>query len=172
MRLLQLTCVLILGLSSTVKAQNTELLPEYDQARKFTAQKLSAMLFDTYVDAHWMPDGQQFWYKYKTSQGTRWYIVNPSKHTKKPLFDNDKLAAQLTEITHDPMEGSHLSIHDLRANKEGLFTFYVRGSQDVKPDTADSRKPKKGKELFFFTYNPANQQLTRDTAKWKEDTYP
>lgn len=147
-------------------------LPEYDQARKFTADKLQTMLFDTQVDAHWMPDGEQFWYRYKTSNGTRWYIVDPAKKSKKLLFDNDWMAAKLTEITHDPMVGEQLRLSNLEARKDGLFAFSITGSQDVKPDTTDARKPKSGKEKFYFTYNPRTQQLVQDTAKWEDDKYP
>lgn len=158
---------------STISAVAQEVrLDEYNQARKFTADKLQTMLFDTRVDAHWMPDGEQFWYKFKTGEGTRWYVVNPAKRSKQLLFDTDKLAAQLSEITHDAHEGNHLQLNGLEARKDGLFAFSVRGSQDVKPDTLNKKKPQKGKEQFFFTYNPKTKELKQDTSKWDADKYP
>lgn len=147
-------------------------LHEYDMARKFTAPKLQNMLFSTSVDPHWTPDGDKFWYAYKTNEGTRWYIVNPATRSKKPLWDNDRMAAMLTEITHDPHEGRHLPINNLKAEKDGTFTFMVTGSQDVKPDTLHKERPQKGKEKFFFIYNPNNGSLVRDTTKWDNTRYP
>ena len=81
---------------------------DYDQARKFSGGKLTNMLFSTKVDPHWTPKGDRFWYSYKTSRGMNWYIVNPSAKSKRPLFDRESLAAELSLITHDPIVADHL----------------------------------------------------------------
>ena len=65
-----------LMVSPAAKAQ--ERLPEYLQAEKFTQSKLNTMLFSTTVDPHWFQQGNNFWYTYKTSEGTFWYVVNPT----------------------------------------------------------------------------------------------
>ena len=59
-----------------------ERLPEYIQAEKFTQDKLNTMLFSTMVDPHWFGQDGSFWYEYKTSEGTFWYVVNPAAKTK------------------------------------------------------------------------------------------
>ena len=101
-----------------------ERLPEYLQAEKFTQDKLNTMLFSTTVDPHWFQKGNCFWYEYKTSDGTQWYVVDPSKKVKTPLFDRDELAAQLTETVRDPFEARHLPIRNLKAKEDGkTFTF-------------------------------------------------
>ena len=64
------------------------------------------MLFSTSVDPHWFKAGNCFWYEYKTGNGNVWYVVDPSAKTKRPLFDQDKLAAELTEIVKDPQAPS------------------------------------------------------------------
>jgi hypothetical protein len=51
------------------------------------------MLFSTAVDPHWMKGGVKFWYTYETTAGKKWYVVDPVKMSKVPMFDNDKLAA-------------------------------------------------------------------------------
>ena len=71
--LLMLSAGLLLG---SLHAQ--ERLPEYLQAEKFTGDKLRTMLFTTTVDPHWFQQGNSFWYTYKTSEGTFWYVVNPN----------------------------------------------------------------------------------------------
>ena len=60
--------------------------------------KLNTMLFSTTVDPHWFQKGNNFWSEYKTSNGNAWYVVDPTAKTKRPLFDLDNLAAQITEI--------------------------------------------------------------------------
>ena len=41
------------------------------------------MLFSTVVDPHWFQKGNNFWFEYKTSEGTFWYVVDPAARTKK-----------------------------------------------------------------------------------------
>ena len=137
-----------------------ERLPEYIQAEKFTQDKLNTMLFSTMVDPHWFGDGKRFWYEYKTSEGTFWYVVDPSAKSKTQLFDRDEIAAQLTEIVKDPYEARHLPIRNLKAKEDGrTFTFEVTSTKDAKPEK-DSKKKKGQKEVFYFSYDFPTGKLT------------
>ena len=153
----------LLGLASgALNAQ--ERLPEYLQAEKFTQDKINTMLFSTTVDPHWFQKGNCFWYEYKTSDGTQWYVVDPSKKVKRPLFDRDELAAQLTEIVRDPYDAHHLPIRNLKAKEDGkTFTFEVTSTKEVKND-----KGKMEKEVFYFSYDYPTMKLTHLKDKEKE----
>ena len=76
----------------------------YQLAARFSPKKLEKMIFSTQVDAHWLKKSDRFWYMFETTEGKKWYIVDPSKTEKKPLFDNDKLAAAISRIVKDPFE--------------------------------------------------------------------
>jgi dipeptidyl-peptidase-4 len=154
----KLLFMLFMG-SFMVTAFAQERLPEYTQARRFTAEKLKTMLFSTSVDPHWTPKGDRFWYSYKTGEGTTWYLVDAATRTKRPLFNQVELAAQLTEIVKDPYIAEQLPIQSLRATEDGNFTFRVISSQDTKKKDEKGKK-KKGKEIFYFSYNPDTQKLT------------
>ena len=163
-----MTALMAMGLSGfaihNLDAQDR--LPEYIQAEKFTQNKINTMLFSTTVDPHWFQQGNCFWYTYKTSEGTFWYVVDPVKKTKNQLFDRDEMASQLTEIVKDPFEARHLPIANLKAGEDGrTFTFEVTSSKDAKPDK-DKKDKKKGpkKEVFYFSYDYPTQKLT-----WLED---
>ncbi len=160
------------AMALTVAAQTYDYSADYNQARKFSGGKLTNMLFSTQIDPHWTPKGDQFWYTYKTSTGTHWYLVNPAAKTKKPLFDRAWMAAQLSLITHDPTVAEQLPISGLEAKEDGTFEFFVATKNDIKPDTLSDYKPTKGKETFFFSYNPATQKLTRLEDKWRQQQYP
>ena len=110
--------------SPAAKAQ--ERLPEYLQAEKFTQSKLNTMLFSTTVDPHWFQQGNNFWYTYKTSEGTFWYVVNPTARTKNLLFDREEMASQLTEIVGDPFEARQLPIRNLKAMEDGRTVFGIQ----------------------------------------------
>ncbi len=169
MKKILLTALMAVGLCSTLSAQET--LPGYTQARKYTADRLNTMLFSTTVDPHWMPSGNAFWYYYKTSDGAQWYIVDGATGTKRPLFDRVKLASQLSEIVKDPFVAEQLPIRKLRAEEDGTFTFEVISSQDTKKKDK-AGKPKKGKEIFYFVYNPKTQALTQRPADYEPVKYP
>ncbi len=168
---LLLAAILIVGSTS---AQPTN---RYELAERFTAPKLQKMLFSTSVDPHWFKSGEKFWYSYKTSNGTMWYVVDPAKRSRTSLFDNQKLASKLSEIMHDPFIGEQLPISNLEVDEDGYtFTFQVTSSQDAKPkkltkeDSLAGRKPKpvSGKEIFYFSYDSRTQELTHLVDKQKE----
>ena len=149
---------------SSAMVQAQERLPEYLQAEKFTQDKLSTMLFSTTVDPHWFQKGNCFWYEYKTSDGTQWYVVDPSKKKQTPLFDRDELAAQLTETVRDPYDARHLPIRNLKAKEDGkTFTFEVTSTKEVK-----NEKGKMEKEVFHFSYDWPTRTLTHLKDKEKE----
>ena len=159
-----LTTILLLASFGTAGMHAQERLPEYLQAEKFTQDKINTMLFSTTVDPHWFQKGNCFWYEYKTSDGTQWYVVDPSKKVKIPLFDRDELAAQLTEIVRDPYDAHHLPIRNLKAKEDGkTFTFEVTSTKEVKND-----KGKMEKEVFYFSYDYPSQKLTHLKDKEKE----
>lgn len=171
MKKMLLFTLLVGGLCTTTPVvQAQERLPEYLQAEKFTQEKLNTMLFSTVVDPHWFQKGNNFWFQYKTSEGTFWYVVDPSARSKKQLFDRDEMASQLTEIVKDPFEARHLPIRNLKAQEDGrTFTFEVVSSQDAKPKKEDKdKKGKTEKEVFYFSYDYPTRKLTHLKDKEKE----
>ena len=160
MFVMALAVVGLLGVSTALKAQ--ERLPEYLQAEKFTQDKLRTMLFSTTVDPHWFQQGNNFWYEYKTSEGTFWYVVNPTARTQNLLFDREEMASQLTEIVQDPFEARQLPIRKLKAKEDGrTFTFEVQSTRDAKPKKGEKKgKGKAKKEIFYFSYDYPTRKLT------------
>lgn len=163
-----LLAAVLLGscLAMPLQATAQERLPEYLQAEKFTKDKLGHLLFSTQVDPHWFPQGDRFWFSYKTSEGTFWYVVDPASRSKQLLFDRDELAAQLTEIVHDPFEAHQLPIANLKAKEDGrTFTFEVTSTHEV-PAKKDPKK--KEKEVFYFSYDFPTRKLTHLKGEEKE----
>ncbi len=168
---IRILSLMLLGLAlQAMPSVAQERLPEYLQAEKFTREKLNTMLFSTKVDPHWFPTGNDFWFEYKTSEGTSWYVVDPDARRKTPLFDRDELASQLTEIVHDPFEARHLPIQNLKVKEDGrTFTFEVTSSQDKKPKKDDKKKADTPeKEVFYFSYDYPTRKLTLLTEEAKE----
>ena len=144
-----------------------EIKANYLQASKFSPSKLDRMVFSTNVDPHWLKKSNRFWYSYQTTEGKNWYIVDPVRAEKKLLFDNDKLAALLTMIIKDPIDGQHLELDSLQfIGDETMIRFQVKSSIDVIiKDTAAKKgtPPKIEKKIFYFEYNLNTGAITNLT---------
>ena len=148
----------------------------YALAERFSAKKVNQMVFSTRVQPRWFKDGDRFWYDWQSPKGTNYYVVDPVKGTKTEVFDMEKLAMQLTEITKDPYDAQHIPITGLKLKDDKVFTFDIRSSQDKveKPDTTKAGKGKKPaapgrpeKKVFHFEYDFASGVL-KDVTEEKE----
>jgi dipeptidyl-peptidase-4 len=143
-------------------ADVTPVKGNYQLASKFSVDKLKRMVFSTSVDAHWLKLSNRFWYTYETSEIKNWYIVDPALHSKKKMFDNEKLAAEITLIVKDPFDAQHLPIENLKFTKdEKSIQFELKSTIDV---VKKDRKDKKAadsleKKTFYFTYNLQTNKL-------------
>jgi dipeptidyl aminopeptidase/acylaminoacyl peptidase len=141
----------------------------YALAARFSQKKQEKLLFSTQVDAHWLKKSSRFWYTYETTEGKRWYIVDPIKAEKKLMFDNAKLAAELTKIVKDAFDAQHLNIDSLHFVKdEHSIQFELKSTEEIdkkdesikKDSSAKKTSPSKEKRIFYFEYNLDNGVLT------------
>ncbi|HZS06930.1 MAG TPA: DPP IV N-terminal domain-containing protein [Blastocatellia bacterium] len=104
----------------------------YDLASRWTSAKVARLVFDTSVTPHWLESGDRFWYGFETSQGRKWWLVDPAKKTRAPLFDNARMAALLTGLTRIPYEAQHLPINTIKfIRNDTAFQFDVNVSVDA-----------------------------------------
>ena len=143
-----------------------EIIPNYDLAAKFSPKKIAKLVHSTSVKPHWLKSADKFWYQYKTTEGSKYYLVDPYKKTKKELFDNDKMARWLTEITKDPYDAKHLPKFKFKfIDKETAIQFRVTSkyeeeeSIDEEMDDKEEKKIKK-KKVFLFKYVLGSNNLT------------
>ncbi|MGH9864884.1 MAG: DPP IV N-terminal domain-containing protein, partial [Candidatus Acidiferrales bacterium] len=92
--------------------------PNYELAARFVPSSVSTLVFDTEVTPHWFELSDRFWYSYETPDGTHYWVVDPARRTKTALFDNAKVAAQLSLLTNYPYDAQHLPIKALRLVKQ------------------------------------------------------
>lgn len=146
----------------------------YELAYKFSPKNLAKLVHSTTVNPHWLKNGNKFWYQYKTTNGSKYYLVDADRRTKSELFDNDKMAAWLTEITKDPYDGKHLPKFNFKFVKnETAIRFRVTSSELV--ESSDTLKKKsKEKKVFFLEYKLGGNGLTiinnekKKDEKWKK----
>ena len=130
------------------------------------------MVFSTTVSPKWFKNSDKFWYTYQTNQGTFYYVVDPVAGTKRQIFDNATLAAQLTEIVKDPFDAQNIPIQKLKLVDDKKFTFEIKSTAEV--DTKDEKtgKPKKEKKIHGFEYDLVSGTL-KEVKDYKSDKpYP
>jgi dipeptidyl aminopeptidase/acylaminoacyl peptidase len=172
--ILSLSCLLVIFSSV---AQQPASKGNYELAARFSPDKLKKMIFSTSVDAHWMKKSDRFWYEYETSQGKKWLLVDPVRRTKTPLFDADKLAAELTRAVKDPFDGQHLKLDNMKLlADENTLQFTVKSTAEVlKKDWAELKAKNKNskdsleKKVHTFQFNLISQQL-KEIETVKEPT--
>src|SRR5579872_5800752 len=104
----------------------------YELAAQWTSSKIAKMIFDVAVTPHWLDSGDRFWYTFETTQGRKFWMVDPAKKTRSLVFDPVKLAAQLTTATGLPYDSQHLPISTIRFVKnDTTIEFDVNVPRDA-----------------------------------------
>ena len=105
--------------------------PNFELASRWTSAKVGKLVFDTSVAPHWLQSGDRFWYSYQTRDGRRFFMVDPLKKAKAPLFDHAKMAAALTSITRQPYDAQHLPFSNIKFKNDNVFEFDVSVPRDA-----------------------------------------
>ena len=133
----------------------------YELASRFSQKRVGPLVYSTRITPNWFADGDRFWYSWKTAQGTKYYLVDPAAGKKSEIFDMDKLAMQITEITRDPYDAQHLPL-SLTLKEDKYFQFDIT-SKTEKKDTSAKKKGKTEYVKYRFYYDIATKKLTWDT---------
>lgn len=143
----------------------------FQLAARFAPYKIRDLVKSTAVQPRWIDHSDRFWYQWETTQGTFYWLVDPAAGTKRQIFDNDRIAAELTRITQDPWDAQHLPIRNIRFISANTLQFEVQSSQDekVEQEATDTlqqergnqqqRRPRPKKKVFHFEYDVNTQTL-------------
>ncbi len=165
-RLISIISASLLALAASAQGEKVT-TPNYALAERFSAKHVNNMVFSTQMRPQWFRDSDKFWYSWKTSEGTRYWIVDPVAGKKTEIFDMDKLAMELTEIVRDPFDARHIPFDKLQLKDDKYFTFDIKSTADTK-DKKDSTKTVK--KVFHFKYDIATRKL-EETGEHK-NPYP
>ena len=130
------TSALADGLSSATHSR-----PNYDLAAKWVPSKVGKLVFDAAVTPHWLEFSERFWYSFETAAGRRFYLVDPKAKTRKLLFDNARMASQLTKLSLFPYDAQHLPIRTIKfIKKETAIQFSIDYPRDASVRDGDQVK--------------------------------
>lgn len=162
----------------------------YDLAARFAPYKIRELVHSLRVSPRWIEDSDRFWYEWESSEGKHFYLVDPAQGSKTEIFDNDRIAAELTRITLDPWDGKHLPIRNIRFVDDNTLQFEVQSSQDEEVEDEDEsddeieeqedeeeqerrpRRPATRKRIHHFEYD-VNTRTLRELEDYEEpDRHP
>ncbi|MGB8457311.1 MAG: hypothetical protein WCE50_06310, partial [Candidatus Acidiferrum sp.] len=133
--------------------------PNYALEARFLPANMNKLVFDLSVTPRWFTLSDKFWYSYRTSDGTHYYIVDPVKKSKSLLWDNAKVAAALSLLTNFPYDAQHLPIKRLKlVDKDTRMRFEV----EIRKDGVVPNEPEKKIQ------NDGSQQGNENEVKQEE----
>ncbi len=161
----------------------------YDLAARFAPYKIRDLVHSLRVEPRWIEgETERFWYEWETSEGKRFFWVDPARGVRTEIFDNDSVAAELTRFTRDPYDGKHLPIETLRFVDATTVRFDVRSSQDEEvaegevddeereEDQEDERererRPATKKKVHHFEYDVMTRRLRELEDYEAPDSHP
>lgn len=104
-----------------------------------------------------------FWYSFRTSEGVKYYFVDPAKRTKRLLFDNAELLMKISEITKKGYNHKDLDL-DFEFDEDGetIRFWFDRSDFTYNFKTKVLKLVKKKKDSR--TYDPYWMYYSRDSA--------
>jgi dipeptidyl-peptidase-4 len=176
LHLLVFPFIILLCLGLNLWAENTPVKKaNYELPARFTPNKMQKLVFSTSVSPHWLKHSERFWYIYETSEGKTFQIVDPARKTKRPIFDNVKMAAQLTLLTMDPYDAQHLPIDTIKFKKnDTVIYFKVKKNQDIldaekRKETAAKKKDQEKKKEEQKVEQKVEDKQKKDEKKEEEE---
>ncbi|MEO7966596.1 MAG: DPP IV N-terminal domain-containing protein, partial [Gemmatimonadaceae bacterium] len=103
-------------------------IEDYARAERFLGQTINPLVSGMSGKANWLSDGR-FWYRVGTGNGgSTFYIVNPTKRTKLPAFDDKRLATALSLVTGSTLDADRLPFQSFDYTADGgSMKLAVRG---------------------------------------------
>jgi dipeptidyl-peptidase-4 len=114
--------VLVVALVVPLYAETPK--PNFRLANKYSKKNLEPLTYSTSVTPGWIGKTDTFWYSYRSSAGSSYWLVDPAKRSRVPLFDKEKLSARLAEVSRKPVDASTLSLTRGSVSSDGgRFSF-------------------------------------------------
>ncbi|HEY4306695.1 MAG TPA: DPP IV N-terminal domain-containing protein [Gemmatimonadaceae bacterium] len=121
---------MLLVVALPLAAQDHSNKANWSLAEKFSPTNLRSKVFTATVTPRWLGQSDSLCYDWKDHTGSTFFLVVPTSKLKRPLFDQSKLAAQLSEQSHHAHDPQSLPFNSLTFAKDHKsFTFNADSSK-------------------------------------------
>ena len=100
------------------------------------------------MNPHWLGQSDSLCYDWKDHTGSTFFLVVPTTKTKKPLFDQVKLASQLSDLSHHAHDPQNLPFNSLTFSKDRKSFTFNAGQLELGMGyrDGDAQAPRSGRE--------------------------
>lgn len=167
-----------LSLASALQSQGQSVsggsLParaNYELAQQFQAFSLGGKLnqISLSIYPNEIHESDNFWFDFTTTEGKRYYFVNPRKARKELLFDNKEMAMQLSELTREVVNPHRIDLSSIVFSKDQkTFTFrygsdtyeYNRITHKLKEVQEKEKEEKEEDPIYsWMTFSPDKKYI-------------
>jgi len=106
---------------------------EYAHAESLLSYNTAPLIDNSGVTPTWLPDGR-FWYRILNAQGSSFILVDPTKGTRNPAFDQQKLASALSSASGKTYEAQLLPFRTFSFSPDGKAISFQAGDKRWKCD--------------------------------------
>lgn len=97
-------------------------------AAEWMPDRASSRIGSVRVEPQWISGGEAFWYRYRTTEGERFWFVDPERAIRTPLFDHSDLARRLEAVAGQPQDSLSLDLEDLDVLEDPLRIRFRLGN--------------------------------------------
>ncbi|MEG0796761.1 MAG: DPP IV N-terminal domain-containing protein [Odoribacter sp.] len=101
----------------------------WEQVRKFD-QMIKDFRNDHSISPRFINDTDRFWYRLRTSDGLRYYLVDPDQKSHTEMFNMEDMLAQMAELTHKAYLSTDLSYISIKFAKDGKSFSFSNGGHN------------------------------------------
>ncbi|QEL13928.1 S9 family peptidase [Limnoglobus roseus] len=139
----------------------------YPLAQKFSREFVYRNVQETNVFPQWIGKTDQFWYTARTPGGTAYWLVDPAKKTKAPLFDAANVAAALSELAKKPLDVETLALSRVSVTDDGKKMKFAFDEYQYEYDLA-AGKLTKGAKVVRTGFQASPETLARMTEEQRK----
>jgi hypothetical protein len=117
---MRISRVAFLLLAAPIAAQQPRQITaaDYARAERLLSPNASPLVSGAAGRPTWLGDGR-FWYRATTANGSAFYLVNPVRRTRQPVFDHARLAAALAAATSGTVDADRLPFQTFDLAEDG-----------------------------------------------------
>ena len=98
-------------------------------AERFSPTALRPLIYSNGVQPRWLGKTDSLWYNWRDTSGSHFFLVVPATGTKRPLFDRERLAAELAEVSRRPVDPRNLPFTTLTFLKNHRAFRFTRSEE-------------------------------------------
>ncbi len=118
----------LLGVVACSTQEKQLAIENYISAEQFLPVNSAKLVFNNNVRANWMEDSIGFWYRINSRKGKEFFEVNVQRMVKKPLFNQQLLAYQLSALLDTSFSAYDLPFDQVELKKD-IIEFNINGKK-------------------------------------------